>query len=426
MINWWSIKLLFLIDRIYIELISACRKEPRWMLDWRINSFYCWIFICFPSWSKIGLNYKEFNKDLVNMDTNYMEVTNRHVPDIDVIYNSNSVYLSLTKELKKIGVQFMNLSIATLLSPVYIRRYFGKVISSNDNYFSALNSMFFTDGTFVVIPKNVRSPVLLSTYFKINRRSSGQFERTLIILEDQSHASYFEGCNSNIVSDNVLHAAVVEITVRNSSCLRYSTFQNWLGGEMGVLNFVTKRALCSERYSKIIWIQIEIGAVITWKYPSSVLIAKYSNAEFYSLSISNSKQCVDTGTKVYHIGSNTNSIVLSKSVAYGLSTNVFRIYVNIGQENCKSVVKCNSLLWSRQCMVCSLPTIEVNCLSSNVEYESVNSYITKMQLNYCKCKGLSGNDTLRLIINGHVYDILRYLPIEISLEVTKLFFENNN
>ncbi|PIM96134.1 FeS cluster assembly protein sufB [Candidatus Hodgkinia cicadicola] len=413
------------MDRIYIENISMLRREPKWMLDWRINAFYCWLFMCCPVWSKIGLNYKRFNKELINMDVNYMETTNKHVSDIDVVYNSNSIYLSLTKELKKLGVQFMSLSMATLLSPVYIRRYFGKVVSSNDNYFSTLNSMVFTDGTFVVIPKNVRNPVVLSTYFKINRKSSGQFERTLIILEDQSCASYFEGCNSGVVSGNVLHAAVVEITVRNSSCLRYSTFQNWLGGKKGVLNFVTKRALCSERYSKIIWIQIEIGAVITWKYPSSVLIAKGSNTEFYSLSISNSNQCVDTGTKIYHVSSNTNSTVLSKSVAYGLSTNIFRINVNIGQENCKSVVKCNSLLWSKQCMVCSLPTIEVNCFSSRVEYESVSSYITKMQLDYCKCRGLSGNDTLRLIVNGHVYDILRYLPIEISSEVTNLFFDNN-
>nr|PIM96318.1 FeS cluster assembly protein sufB [Candidatus Hodgkinia cicadicola] len=315
---------------------------------------------------------------------------------------------------------------ATLLNPVYIRRYLGKVISHNDNYFSALNTMLFTDGTFIIIPKNIKIPTVLTTYFKIDDDSNGQFERTLIILEDQSYASYFEGCNSDVVSNNILHAAMVEIVIKRSSCLRYSTFQNWSSEEKGILNFVTKRALCSGNNSRIVWIQIEIGAVATWKYPSSILLARGSNAEFYSLGVSNHNQCIDTGTKIYHISNNTNSIILSRSIAYGLSTNIFRICVSIKQENCRSIVKCNALLWSKNCMICSLPTIETNCSLSNIEYESVNSYVTRLQLNYCKCRGLTCNDTLRLIVNGHIYDILRYLPITISLEITKLFLNNND
>ncbi|PIM96022.1 FeS cluster assembly protein sufB [Candidatus Hodgkinia cicadicola] len=387
--------------------------------------FYCWLFMCFPIWSKIGFNCKEIIKEY-NISSNQIKIKNKQLLDIDIIHNSSSVYLSMTKELKKLNVYFSSLSIATLLNPIYVRRYLGSVISHNDNYFSALNTMLFTDGTFIIIPKNIKIPTVLTTYFRIDRNSNGQFERTLIILEDQSSIGYFEGCNSNITNTNTLHTAVVEIIVKRYSCLRYSTFQNWFNEKNGILNFVSKRALCYGEYSKIVWIQIEIGAIVTWKYPSSILLAKNSSTEFHSLSVSNLKQCIDTGTKVYHIRDNTNSTILSKSIAYGSSTNIFRILVNINKENCKNIVKCNTLLWSENCMSCSLPTIEVNCVLSTIEYESISSYITKSQLNYCKCRGLTNTDTLRLIINGHIYDILRYLPIAISSEITKLFFNNND
>ncbi len=405
---------------------SLIRREPKWILDWRINAYYCWIFKKFPRWTIVGAKFNLVKPNLIelyNIHCNKLPQFKINKLDIDIIYNSSSVYLYVSEELKKLGVLFTSLSKAVFLYPAYIRRYMGSVVSHNDNYFASLNACVYTDGTFVILPNRIKCPLILSTYFRINKSCSGQFERTLIILENQSQACYFEGCNSNNIN-SVLHAAVVEIILKQKSSLKYSTFQNWSNNsENGIINFVTKRALCLGYNSKIIWIQVEIGSIYTWKYPSSILVSPYAHSEFYSLGISNYEQCIETGTKVYHLSKNCNSIVVSKSVVSGKSLNIFRSLLDIRSDLCKNHTRCNTFLLSDLCKTYTFPIIKINSKFSFLEYESINNYITSLQLCYCRQRGLTLMDILKIIISEHANEIIKHLPLDISLEVIKLLFK---
>ncbi len=399
-----------------IASISLSRKEPKWMYEWRVNSFYCWLFMVFPAWDMIDINcFNKLNFKLYDVD--YDRITQTSKANIDIIHDSSSVYLSLSKELKKIGVMFLPLAKAILLYPKYIRRYMSSVVSHNDNYFSALNGCVFTDGTFVLISKGVKCPIALSTYFKINRIYGRQFERTLIILENQSSASYFESHNSNELNNNnnnVLHSAVVEIVIKNYSVIKYSSFQSGSGNKKcRILNLDTKRALCIGNNSRITWIQIEVGVNITWKYPSIILLFPKSSSKFYSFSMSDNYQCVDTGSSIYHLANGCESIVLAKSVVLSSFLNAFKSYINIRNNNCKNYTKCSSLLLSNTYSSYLVPVIHTNSHTSIVQYKSVNSYATVVQMNHCKQKRLNKKN----IINNHAYDIFKHLPLDISPEI---------
>ncbi len=415
------------INYSYIIKLSVIRKEPNWVLKWRINAYYCWLFRSFPFWAQIGREYFTTLKNISLCEVNSCKLVNRNTKylNIDIIFNSNSIYLHLTKELGKVGIIFMSLAKAILLCPKYIRRYMGIVISHNDNYFASLNSCIFTDGTFIYIPESTKCPIMLSSYFRINKNCNGQFERTLIILEPQTDISYFEGCNSSAINGKILHSAVVELIIKSNSCLKYSTLQNWNNSKSnGILNFVTKRALCLGKHSKIIWVQIELGSIATWKYPSSILLASYSKAELYSLSVSNNNQILDTGTKIYHLASNTNSIILSKTLISGPSSNSLRLNLFMYGNNSKNYTKCTSLILSCFGSVHVKPTINIINQPVTLNYESISNYISEKQLNYCMQRRISRNDAIKLIINGNIHDILKYLPINIASSIVKTLFNN--
>ncbi|MFP3038718.1 MAG: SufD family Fe-S cluster assembly protein [Candidatus Hodgkinia cicadicola] len=408
-----------------ISELSRLRREPEWMLNWRMNAYYCFVACGCPKWSEVGDCEARanacFDVSREAQDVAFdLQVTGC---DVDVVYDASSIYLNMTKELRSLGILFTSLARAVLLYPKLVRRYLGSVVFQNDNYFAALNSSLFTDGTFVRIPRHVNCPINLSTYFRITSGCVGQFERTLVVLDADSCASYFEGCNSSRLDRLVLHAAVVELVVWDRSSLKYTTLQNWAsGGSSGVHNLVTKRALCAGYGSKVVWVQIEIGASLTWKYPSSVLYAKASRSEFYSLSISNGQQRVDTGTKCYHLSRGTSSSVLAKAVVLGSSFSLFRALISMKSELCRSHIRCDALLASELCTVRALPMIEAGAWPCSVEYESVNSYITAQQLKYCEQRGLSFTDAVRLVVNGYAQEIVKRLPLEAALEVTKLLF----
>ncbi|MGP1905789.1 MAG: SufD family Fe-S cluster assembly protein [Candidatus Hodgkinia cicadicola] len=401
--------------------LSKLRREPSWMTNWRINAFYCLMFRNVPKWSEIQNSKVEVKINESHKDWDYLENNKVQNRDIDIIYNSTSVYLNLTKELKRLNISFAPLSKAILLFPKLIRRYMGSVVFHNDNYYSALNASVFTDGTFVRIPKHVKCPVSLSTYFKITAKCAGQFERTLIVIESHSNATYFEGCNSTKMNKAILHCAVVEIVIWDNGNLKYTTLQNWNSLKLrGIWNFVTKRALCRGVRSKICWTQVEIGSSATWKYPSTVLLGFAAKSEFYSLSISNREQRVDTGTKCIHLGSKSTSLVIAKSIIMGQSVNVFRVLVASYAKECRSYIKCDSLLTNTKCVAKAFPIVVANTWPIMVEYESLNSYVTEGQLNYCAQRRLSEMDAIKLIISGYANEIVSKLPLEAALEVAKL------
>src|SRR4028118_1376859 len=435
-----------------IRLISAKKKEPEFMLEFRLKAYRNWLKMEEPQhWPNITypkVDYQDIiyysapkqKPTLASMDevdpeliktfeklgiplTEQKQLANVAV---DAVFDSVSVATTYKEKLKKHGVIFCSFSEAVHEYPELIKKYLGTVVPTNDNYFAALNSAVFTDGSFVFIPKGVRCPMELSTYFRINNSESGQFERTLIIAEENSHVSYLEGCTAPKFDKNQLHAAVVELVALDDAEIKYSTVQNWYAGDEegkgGIYNFVTKRGACRGRNSKISWTQVETGSAITWKYPSCILQGENSVGEFYSVALTNNAQVADTGTKMIHLGKNTRSTIISKGISAGKSNNSYRGLVKIlkGATNSRNYTQCDSLLLGDRCGAHTFPYVEVRNTSSRAEHEASTSKIGEDQLFYCKTRGISLEDAVSMIVNGFCKDVFRELPMEFSVEARKL------
>ncbi|HZH91111.1 MAG TPA: Fe-S cluster assembly protein SufB [Pyrinomonadaceae bacterium] len=435
-----------------IRLISEKKNEPEFMLEFRLKAYRNWLKMEEPEhWPNITypkMDYQDIiyysapkqKPTLASMDevdpeliktfeklgiplTEQKQLANVAV---DAVFDSVSVATTYKEKLKKHGVIFCSFSEAVHEYPELIRKYLGTVVPTNDNYFAALNSAVFTDGSFVFIPKGVRCPMELSTYFRINNSESGQFERTLIIAEENSHVSYLEGCTAPKFDKNQLHAAVVELVALDDAEIKYSTVQNWYAGDEegkgGIYNFVTKRGACRGRNSKISWTQVETGSAITWKYPSCILQGDNSIGEFYSVALTNHAQQADTGTKMIHIGKNTRSNIVSKGISAGKSNNSYRGLVKVlaGAEGARNYTQCDSLLIGDKCGANTFPYIEVSNNTAKVEHEATTSRISEEQLFYLRQRGISSEDAVSLIINGFCKDVFRELPMEFAVEAQKL------
>ncbi|XXM93241.1 MAG: SufD family Fe-S cluster assembly protein [Candidatus Hodgkinia cicadicola] len=416
------------INLVSVIRASKLKREPLWLLAWRVNAYYCVCFATGPRWAHIDLGAGALNTlGLTDATSSVCGSACKHarLSEIDVIYDASSVYLQISKELKALGIEFTSILKAVLTCAARIRRYMGSVVSCNDNYFSMLNSCLFTDGTYVNVPAGMRCPASLSTYFKIGLGCAGQFERTLIVVGSRSSAVYFEGCNSAKLNKVVLHAAVVELVLRCDANLKYTTLQNWyFADQLGVYNLVTKRALCAGVRASVVWVQVEIGSSVTWKYPSSVLLAPHTHAEFYSLSVSNKTQQLDTGTKVFHLAKGTTSTILAKSVLFGRCCNLFRVLISINAQACRNYTRCDALIASDDSVNRTVPIISVDAFPAELEYESLSSYITATQLRYCKQRGIDEASALKLIVTGYSHAVTKHLPLEASLEVARLLFAN--
>ncbi|WP_185877367.1 Fe-S cluster assembly protein SufB [Blattabacterium cuenoti] len=435
-----------------VRKISEKKKEPNWMLKWRLDSFSIWKKMKIPKWANINYSVPDFNKiiyysapkkkiNLENLDKSDYEIVNsfeklgvtiknekkleKKMVATDVVLDSSSLFTTFQKKLKKQGIIFCSINDAIINHPDIIKKYLGSVVSKNDNFYASLNSAVFSDGSFCYIPKGTRCPMELSTYFRINESSTGQFERTLIIADKYSQVSYLEGCTAPQRKNNQLHAAVVEIIALENSEVKYSTVQNWFPGDKngigGVFNFVTKRGLCEKR-SKISWIQVETGSSITWKYPSCILKGDFSIGEFYSLALTKNFQQADTGTKMIHIGNNTKSTIISKGISSGKSQNSYRGLVKICSEanNSRNFSQCDSLLIGDKCGAHTFPYINVNNPNSHIEHEATTSKIGKDQIFYCNQRGINIENSISLIINGFSGDIIKKLPMEFAVEAQKL------
>jgi Fe-S cluster assembly protein SufB len=435
-----------------IRLISEKKNEPEFMLDFRLKAYRNWLKMEEPQrWPNITypkVDYQDIiyysapkqKPTLASMDevdpeliktfeklgiplTEQKQLANVAV---DAVFDSVSVATTYKEKLKKHGVIFCSFSEAVHEYPELIKKYLGTVVPTNDNYFAALNSAVFTDGSFVFIPKGVRCPMELSTYFRINNSESGQFERTLIIAEENSHVSYLEGCTAPKFDKNQLHAAVVELVALDDAEIKYSTVQNWYAGDEegkgGIYNFVTKRGACRGRNSKISWTQVETGSAITWKYPSCILQGDNSIGEFYSVALTNHAQQADTGTKMIHIGKNTRSNIVSKGISAGKSNNSYRGLVKVlaGADGARNYTQCDSLLIGDKCGANTFPYIEVSNNTAKVEHEATTSRISEEQLFYLRQRGISQEDAVSLIINGFCKDVFRELPMEFAVEAQKL------
>ncbi|MDQ1558075.1 MAG: Fe-S cluster assembly protein SufB [Pyrinomonadaceae bacterium] len=435
-----------------IRLISEKKNEPEFMLDFRLKAYRNWLKMEEPQrWPNITypkVDYQDIiyysapkqKPTLASMDevdpeliktfeklgiplTEQKQLANVAV---DAVFDSVSVATTYKEKLKKHGVIFCSFSEAVHEYPELIKKYLGTVVPTNDNYFAALNSAVFTDGSFVFIPKGVRCPMELSTYFRINNSESGQFERTLIIAEENSHVSYLEGCTAPKFDKNQLHAAVVELVALDDAEIKYSTVQNWYAGDEegkgGIYNFVTKRGACRGRNSKISWTQVETGSAITWKYPSCILQGDNSIGEFYSVALTNHAQQADTGTKMIHIGKNTRSNIVSKGISAGKSNNSYRGLVKVlaGAEGARNYTQCDSLLIGDKCGANTFPYIEVSNNTAKVEHEATTSRISEEQLFYLRQRGISQEDAVSLIINGFCKDVFRELPMEFAVEAQRL------
>ncbi len=447
-----------------IRMISAKKGEPAWLLEWRMHAFAAWKTMTEPSWAKLGyekIDYQDIHyyaapkrpapKSLDEVDPELLAMYEKlGIPlkerailagvqsddqlnppigsniAIDAVFDSVSVATTFRDTLSKAGVIFCPISEAVREHPELVRKYLGSVVPSADNYFSALNSAVFTDGSFVYIPKGTRCPMELSTYFRINARNTGQFERTLIIAEEGSYVSYLEGCTAPQRDENQLHAAVVELVVFDDAQIKYSTVQNWYPGDAngrgGIYNFVTKRGACRGARSKISWTQVETGSAITWKYPSCILQGEGSVGEFYSVAITNNRQQADTGTKMIHIGKNTRSTIVSKGISAGRSDNTYRGLVRIlpKASGARNFTQCDSLLIGDQCGAHTVPYIESRNPTAKIEHEATTSKIAEDQLFYCRSRGLSEEDAVGLIVNGFCKDVLKELPMEFAVEAQKL------
>ena len=438
-----------------VRFISAKKNEPRWLLEWRLKAFAHWLTLEEPDWAKVGyppIDYQDAyyysapktNEDapetLDDVDPELLSTYEKlgiplHEQEIlagvknvavDAVFDSVSVATTFKETLKEAGVIFCPISEAVRDYPELVQQYMGSVVPVADNYFAALNSAVFTDGSFVFIPKGVRCPMELSTYFRINAANTGQFERTLIIAEDNSYVSYLEGCTAPMRDENQLHAAVVELVAMDDAEIKYSTVQNWYPGDEngvgGIYNFVTKRGSCRGKSSKISWTQVETGSAITWKYPSCILQGDNSVGEFYSVAITNNHQQADTGTKMIHLGKNTSSRIISKGISAGKSQSTYRGLVKMmpKAEGARNYTQCDSLLIGKECGAHTVPYIESRNPSAKVEHEATTSKIADDQLFYCRQRGMSEENAIALIVNGFCRDVLQELPMEFAVEAQKL------
>lgn len=434
-----------------IRLISQKKNEPEFMLEWRLKAYRNWLKMEEPHWPKVkydpvdyqDLSYysapkkKEKLGSLDEVEPELLETYNKlGIPleeqkqlagvAVDAVFDSVSVATTFKDKLAEMGVIFCSFSEAVQNHPDLVKKYLGSVVPASDNFFAALNSAVFSDGSFCYIPKGVRCPMELSTYFRINASETGQFERTLIVAEEGSYVSYLEGCTAPIRDENQLHAAVVELVALDNAEIKYSTVQNWYPGDKegkgGIYNFVTKRGACRGVNSKISWTQVETGSAITWKYPSVILQGDNSIGEFYSVALTNNYQQADTGTKMIHLGKNTKSTIVSKGISAGKSDNSYRGLVRVAKkaENARNYSQCDSLLIGDQCGAHTFPYIEVKNTSSIVEHEATTSKIGEDQLFYCNQRGLSTEDAISLIVNGYCKEVFKELPMEFAVEAQNL------
>ena len=440
------------LDERTVKFISAQKKEPEWMLQWRLNALKVFEQLPEPQWAKLNIpkiNFQDYYyysspkslkdkpKSLDEIDPEIIKTYEKlGIPlkeqkmlsgvAVDAVFDSVSVATTYKKQLNDLGIIFCSISEAVNTHPDLVKKYLGSVIPVSDHSFAALNSAVFTDGSFVYIPKGVRCPVELSTYFRINAMNTGQFERTLIIADSDSYVSYLEGCTAPMRDENQLHAANVELVALDNAEIKYSTVQNWYPGDKdgkgGIYNFVTKRGACRGTNSKISWTQVETGSAITWKYPSCVLQGDYSKGEFYSVAITNNMQQADTGTKMIHIGKNTSSKIISKGISAGQANNTYRGLVKIMPKASKSrnFTQCDSLLIGNKCGAHTVPYIESSNSDSTVEHEATTSKINEDQLFYCQQRGLNSEDAVGLIVNGFCKEVLQHLPMEFAVEAQKL------
>jgi len=434
-----------------VRFISAKKHEPEWLLEWRLRAFKAWQAMEEPRWAAVKyppIDYqdayyyaapkrKAAPKSLSEVDPELLRTYEKlGIPlkeqellqgiAVDAVFDSVSVATTFKERLEKEGIVFCSISEAVQNHPELVRRYMGSVVPQGDNYYAALNSAVFTDGSFVFVPKGVRCPMELSTYFRINAKSTGQFERTLIIAEEGATVSYLEGCTAPMRDENQLHAAVVELVALDEASIKYSTVQNWYPGDAegrgGIYNFVTKRGACRGARSKISWTQVETGSAITWKYPSCILQGADSVGEFYSVAITNNHQQADTGTKMIHLGPRTKSTIVSKGISAGQGQNTYRGLVRIGPKatHARNFTQCDSLLIGDRCGAHTVPYIENRCMTAKVEHEATTSRIAEDQLFYCRQRGLSEEDSVGLIVNGFCREVLKELPMEFAVEAQKL------
>ena len=441
------------LDENVIRFISHKKNEPEWLLNWRLKAFKHWQKMDEPKWAKVDypkIDYQSISyysapkdksdgpKSLDEVDPELIDTYNKlGIPleeqkmlsgvAVDAVFDSVSIATTFKKDLEKAGVIFCSFSEAVQDHPALVKKYLGSVVPYTDNYFAALNSAVFSDGSFVYIPKGVRCPMELSTYFRINGMNTGQFERTLIIADDQSHVSYLEGCTAPIRDENQLHAAVVELIANKDAEIKYSTVQNWYPGDPktgkgGIYNFVTERGICSGSNSKISWTQVETGSAVTWKYPSCILKGDNSIGEFYSVAVANNFQQADTGTKMIHIGKNTNSTIISKGISAGKGQNTYRGEVKVmkNADKARNYSQCDSILIGSECGAHTFPYIDVRNSSAQMEHEASTSNIGEDQLFYCNQRGISIENAVSLIVNGFCKEVFRELPMEFAVEAQKL------
>ena len=440
------------LDEETIKFISNKKNEPQWMLNWRLDCYKKWLKMSDPKWANLKFpeidyqdiyyysspkGFEDKPKDLSEVDPKLIETYNKlGIPleeqkvlagvAVDAVFDSVSVATTYKGELEKLGIVFCSISEAVQNHPELVKKYLGSVIPPGDHSFSALNSAVFTDGSFVYIPENVKCPMELSTYFRINAEETGQFERTLIIADKGSYVSYLEGCTAPQRDTNQLHAANVELIALENAEIKYSTVQNWYPGDEegkgGIYNFVTKRGLCKGKNSKISWTQVETGSAITWKYPSCILKGDNSIGEFYSVAITNNFQQADTGTKMTHIGKNTRSKIISKGISLGHSQNTYRGNVSFLRkaDKARNYTQCDSLLVGNKCGAHTIPYIDSKNKSAIVEHEASTSKINEDQLYYCRQRGLNHEEAVSLIVNGFCKQVLQELPMEFAVEAQKL------
>jgi Fe-S cluster assembly protein SufB len=432
-----------------VRFLSAKKEEPEWMTQWRLAAYRHWLTMPVPHWAKLQIAPIDFQaisyyaapkakyKSLADVPQELLDTYDKlGVPlherarlagvAVDAVFDSVSVGTTFRKELAEKGVIFCSMSEAIREYPELVRRYLGSVVPTGDNYFAALNSAVFSDGSFVFIPKGVRCPMELSTYFRINARDTGQFERTLIVAEEGSYVSYLEGCTAPMRDENQLHAAVVELVALDDAQIKYSTVQNWYPGDEngvgGIYNFVTKRGECRGARSKISWTQVETGSAITWKYPSCVLLGDDSSGEFYSVALTHHRQQADTGTKMIHLGRNTKSKIVSKGISAGRGQNTYRGLVRVEKTaaGARNYTQCDSLLIGKKCGAHTFPYIEVKHPDATVEHEATTSKISDDQLFYCRSRGIGEEDAVSMIVDGFCKQVFRELPMEFAVEAKKL------
>ncbi|HKI68497.1 MAG TPA: Fe-S cluster assembly protein SufB [Verrucomicrobiae bacterium] len=435
-----------------IRLISKKKNEPEWMTEWRLKAFRHWVTMTVPEWAKVHyppVNFQDITyysapkqktdgpRSLDEVDPKLLETYEKlGIPlkererlagvAVDAVFDSVSVGTTFKKQLAEKGIIFCSISEAIQERPELVKKYLGTVVPYTDNFYASLNSAVFTDGSFCYVPKGVRCPMELSTYFRINAAKSGQFERTLIVADEGAYVSYLEGCTAPMRDENQLHAAVVELVALDNAQIKYSTVQNWYPGDSegrgGIYNFVTKRGLCKGKNSKISWTQVETGSAITWKYPSCILLGDNSMGEFYSVAVTNNYQQADTGTKMVHIGKNTRSTIVSKGISAGHGQNSYRGLVKIQKSaaNARNFSQCDSMLIGNKCGAHTFPYIEVKNTSASVEHEATTSKIGEDQIFYCNQRGLSTQDAVNMIVNGFCKEVFKELPMEFAVEAQKL------